>query len=115
MHAATIALFCAGCAMVSTAVAEESLDDPTRPSGTPSASILRPSGPHQLQLEGIFQRNGHCIAIVDGRVVHEGDRIANAKIEEITEAAVRYSRDGHDHTIRLTRNTLHVRLSSTTP
>ena len=115
MHAVTIALFCAACAMVSIAVAEESLDDPTRPGSTHSASELRSSGPHELQLEGILQRNGHCIAIVDGRVIHEGDRIGNATIEEITLAAVRYSRDGHDHTIRLTRNTLHVRLLSTSP
>jgi MSHA biogenesis protein MshK len=111
MHGMTIALLCAGCAVVRAGASAEPLDDPTRPSSTRSEILSRPK-PSELRLEGIIRRNERRIAIVDGRVVHEGERIDNATIEEITANAVRYSRAGHDYTARLTRITLQVRQPS---
>jgi hypothetical protein len=99
-----------------TALGEELLIDPTRPSTDHGISELRPrGGTRELQLEGILQRDARRIAIIDGRVLHEGDRIGNATIMEITPDAVRYSRDGHDHTLWLARNTWAVRRLSSSP
>jgi hypothetical protein len=109
IHGIAIALLCAGCTMPGPAVAGELLDDPTRPSSARSASELRPPGPRELQLQGIVHHNERRVAIVDGNVLHEGDRIDNARIEEITADAVRYSRDGHHYTARIARKTVQVR------
>jgi hypothetical protein len=112
MRGMMIALLCAACAVARTGASAEPLDDPTRPSNARSATQLRPLEPGELRLEGIFRRNERRIAIIDGRIVHEGERIANATIEEITVDAVRYSRGGHDHIARLARTTLQVRRPS---
>jgi hypothetical protein len=111
MRGMAIALLCAACAVARTSA--EPLDDPTRPSTARSAVRSRPPQEHELRLEGIYCRAETRFAIVDGRIVHEGERIANAKIEEITADAVRYSRDGHDHTAHLARTTLQVRQPTT--
>jgi hypothetical protein len=113
MRGMAIALLCTACAVARTGASAEPLDDPTRPSTTRSAVGLRPPQERELRLEGIYRRAERRFAIVDGRIVHEGERIANAKIEEITADAVRYSRDGHDHTARLARTTLQVRQPNT--
>jgi hypothetical protein len=106
-----IALLCAACALAHASPSAEPLGDPTRPNSAHSAVELR-TQQHELRLEGIFRRDKHFIAIVDGRIVHEGERIANATIEEITADAVRYSRAGHEHTAHLVRTTLQVRQPS---
>jgi len=112
MHRMAIVVLCAVCAAARTAASAEPLDDPTRPSNARSAAELRPPEQRELRLEGIFRRDERYIAIVDGRIVHEGERIANATIEAITADAVRYSRDGHDHTARLAKTTLKVQQPS---
>ena len=103
----------AGCCVAHTCASAEPLDDPTRPSSAHSAVQLPPSVQRELHLEGIVRRDGQRIAIVDGRIVHEGEHVYNATIEEITADAVRYSRGGLDHTVRLARTTLRVRQPST--
>jgi hypothetical protein len=112
MHGAAIVLLCAVCTVVRAGASAAPLDDPTRPSSAHSAAELRPTGPRELRLEGIFRRDERHFAIVDGRIVHEGERIANATIEEITADTVRYSREGHDHTVRLAKTTLKVQQPS---
>jgi MSHA biogenesis protein MshK len=112
MHVVTIALLCIGCAAARIGASAEPLDDPTRPSGVRSVVQLQPPERRELRVEGIFRGDERRVAIVNGMVVHEGDRIANATIQEITADAVRYSRDGHDHTARLARTTLQVRQPS---
>jgi len=90
----------------------EPLDDPTRPSNVPSAVQSQPRKLRELRLEGILWRDQRHVAIIDGRIVHEGEHIADVKIAEITADGVRYSRGGHDYTARLTRTTLQVRQPS---
>jgi hypothetical protein len=108
VHGMEIVLLCAACALAQATASAEPLGDPTRPSSAHSAVELSKQQ-HELRLEGIFRRDKRFIAIVDGRIVHGGERIANATIEEITADAVRYSRDGHEHTAHFARTTLQVR------
>jgi hypothetical protein len=112
MHRMAIVLLCASSVVARIAASAEPLDDPTRPSSVRSVAQLRPLKQRELRVEGIFCRDGRRIAIVDGRIVHEGERLANAMIEEITADAVRYMRGGQDHIARLARTTLQVRQPS---
>lgn len=80
--------------------ADNLLVDPTRPrSATDSPVAARePGGVH---VQAIVIRADSRIAVVDGRVVRAGDRIANVLIEEVTPEGVRYSQDGHSRFARL--------------
>jgi hypothetical protein len=109
MNGIAIALFCASCAVARTGASAELLDDPTRPSNVRGAVQSQAPKPRELRLEGILRRNERLIAIIDGRIVHQGERIADATIEEISADTVRYSRGGRDYIARLTRTTLQVR------
>ena len=76
------------------------LVDPTRPiSATDSPVAARePGGVH---VQAIVIRADSRVAVVDGRVVRAGDRIANVYIEEVTPEGVRYLQDGHSRFVRL--------------
>jgi len=89
---------------MSTAMAAEPLFDPTAPYGEHSAprlSTARAAAPPPLQLEAILHGSERRLAIVNGQLVHEGDRIANNLIETITLTTVRYSTKGEPHTLSL--------------
>jgi hypothetical protein len=87
-----------------------SMLDPTRPSGThtPVAIVV-----NTFHLEGIVVSDTTQWAIVNGTVVHRGDHIANAVIEEISRYSVRYSRNGHSEVALLAHATLQVRRNNT--
>ena len=114
VRAWAIVALCIGCAVTRTVAGARPLEDPPQPSSVHGAAQLQPQKVRELRLEGIVRRGERRVAIIDGRIVHEGEHIANATIEKITADAVRYSRDGHDHTAQLVRTTLHVRQSNTT-
>jgi hypothetical protein len=90
--------------MLSTATSAEPLFDPTQPYGQPGAPQLThtPAAPAPLRLEAILHSSERRLAIVNGQLVHEGDRIANYLIEAITPTTVRYSTQGQQHTLSLT-------------
>lgn len=80
--------------------ARAQLVDPTRPmsaTDTPAA----PSEAGGVRVQAVVIRAGSRVAVVDGRVVRAGDRIANVTIEEVTPDGVRYSQDGHSRFARL--------------
>ena len=66
--------------------------DPMRPPGS-AVAAARARGPATLKLEGVFWSPAR-VAIVNGRLVREGDEIAGAKILEVLHDGVRYSRGG---------------------
>lgn len=113
MRIMSIASLFVACVIARVGVGAELLDDPTRPSNVRSVVRARSQEPHEPRLEGTFRRDERLVAIIDGRVVHVGERIADVTIEEITVDAVRYSRGGHDHTVRILRTTLQVRRPDT--
>ena len=72
--------------------------DPMRPPGTSAAA--RPRGPVALKLEGVISGSVR-VAIVNGRLVREGDEIAGARILEVTPDGLRYSRGGQTQSLSL--------------
>ena len=86
--------------------AAEPLVDPTRPVAARAAAYEDTSGVH---VQAIVSRAGSRIAIVDGKVVHAGDRVANVVIEEVTPEGVRYSQDGRSGFARLASPKVTVR------
>lgn len=80
--------------------AGEQLVDPTRPmNATDVPAAASETG--GVRVEAVVIRPGSRVAVVDGRVVRAGDRIANVLIEEVTPDGVRYSQDGHSRFARL--------------
>jgi len=73
------------------------LVDPTRPAGARSAGPVT----NTIRVEAIVITDETRWAIINGTLVHHGDRIANAVIEEITPRGVRYSRNGRSETALL--------------
>ena len=82
-----------------------SMIDPTRPAG---ARTVAPT-PDAFHLEAIVISDTAQWAIVNGVIVHRGDHIANAVIDEITARTVRYTRNGHSETASLSHASLQVR------
>ncbi len=76
------------------------LVDPTRPAGATDPVAAAPE-PGEVRVQAIIRRDGSRVAVVDGRVVHAGDRIASVTIEEVTPDGVRYSLDGRSRFARL--------------
>lgn len=72
--------------------------DPMRPPGTTASA--RPRGPVALKLEGVISGSVR-VAIVNGRLVREGDEIAGARILEVLHDGVRYSRGGQVQSLSL--------------
>jgi hypothetical protein len=93
--------------------AAPALEDPTRPSDGHGARAV-PGWP-QLQLQGIVCHGDSRSAIIDGRLVHSGDRLGDALIGEIRPDAVHYQRGGHELIAYLIKSTLQVRRLSAPP
>jgi hypothetical protein len=84
------------------ALAAEPLSDPTQPYGNhdaPRAPSIRTE--KTLQLEAILHGAQRRVAIINGQLVHEGDRIDHNVIELITPTSVRYAANGQQHTLHL--------------
>lgn len=94
-----VSLFCV-LAGSSAALAGNPLVDPTRPA-TATDVPAEASEAGGMHVQAVVIRGGSRVAVVDGRVVRAGDRIANLVIEEVTPDGVRYSQDGHSRFARL--------------
>jgi hypothetical protein len=89
------------------AVSAEPLLDPTQPYSENSIAHAnsRPAAA-QLKLEAILHSDQRRLAIVNGQLVHEGDRVGDNLIENITQTTLRYSNHGQQHTLMLANTTL---------
>src|SRR5688572_28356741 len=81
----------------------ETLRDPTRPV---TAREVTQNADNGLQLEAIMGSGARRLAIVNGKIVREGDRIGAALIEEIGSDSIRYIRNGRSETARIVKNSL---------
>lgn len=79
--------------------------DPTRPASVHVAETPAST----FQVEAIVLADSGSWAIVNGTVVHRGDHLGNAVIENISRYEVRYSRNGHSDVAQLPHSTLQVR------
>jgi hypothetical protein len=65
--------------------------DEAPPTEAPSP---RPSADLELRLEAVSQRDGQPVAVLSGRLVHEGDAFDNVRVIRIGEAEVEIEVDG---------------------
>lgn len=91
-------------------VQAETLQDPTRPATV--KAVAQSVEPGALQLEAVMGSGARRIAIVNGKVVREGDRVGAAVIEAIGSDFIRYTRNGRSETARIAKNNLRVRQSA---
>jgi hypothetical protein len=85
----------------------EPLLDPTQPYS--ERSVTRANSKvavAPLHLEAILHSDQRRLAIVNGQLVHEGDRVGDNLIENITQTTLRYSNHGQQHTLMLANTTL---------
>jgi MSHA biogenesis protein MshK len=83
------------------------LVDPTRPPQAPNTS----SDPSQegVRVEAVLRSAERHLAIVNGKIVRAGDRVAGVQIEAILVDGIRYVRDGKVHVARLQPASIPVR------
>jgi hypothetical protein len=96
---------------VSMASAEPS-HDPTRPATLPSNAKASHVNGAPLQLEAVLRSGGWHLAIVNGRIVREGEQVSNAVITEISADSIRYTYAGRDHAATLATRKLVVRTAA---
>ncbi len=82
------------------------LVDPTRPSNAKETARDAYQG---VRLEAILSSEDRLLAIVNGKIVREGDRIGDARIDEIHSDSIRYTRAGRSETARLVAKSITVR------
>ena len=63
--------------------AEPALDDPTRPSHVRQPSAERAVPAPSWRVESILVSSGRRLAVINGRVVAENDRVGGARVVEI--------------------------------
>jgi hypothetical protein len=92
---------------MSAKAAADRLIDPTRPPQAPSAS----SDPsyEAVRVEAVLRSADRDLAIVNGKIVRAGDRVAGVQIEAILPDGIRYVRDGQVRVARLQPASIPVR------
>jgi hypothetical protein len=93
-------------ALACTSVSAERLVDPTRPADAKVATQVRQN---PLKLEAVMSSGASRVAIVNGRLVHVGDRVGAAQISEIFAHGIRYTLNGRSHELHLKTHALRVR------
>jgi hypothetical protein len=92
---------------MSAQAAADRLVDPTRP---PQAPSPRSDPSHEgVRVEAVLRSADRDLAIVNGKIVRAGDRVAGVQIEAILPDGVRYVRDGQVRVARLQPASIPVR------
>lgn len=89
------------------------LRDPMRPPSAPASAMSRAGTPSSLQLQAVIGNGPSRVAIVNGKVVHVGDKVDGATINEISATTVHYTRGGKQLTASLPNTKLDVRANNT--
>ncbi|HEU4485773.1 MAG TPA: hypothetical protein VFR96_09830 [Povalibacter sp.] len=91
---------------VATTSRADTLRDPTQPANVRSAPETMAGA---LKVEAIFLSGERRVAIVNGRLLRQGERLGGAVIDEIHADSIRYTRDGVSHVARLPKSAMTVR------
>ena len=88
----------------------DALIDPTRPAFAPTKSAAVTHATEAAShVTAIFQTGGRRVAVIDGRVVKDGDRFGDVAIQEILADGVRITRAGRVEVVRLPKQAAPVR------
>jgi MSHA biogenesis protein MshK len=117
-HAAIgVAYFASMFMSVPTSLANaQAITDPMRPANAPrvAAGPTRTVAPVAVQrLTAVFFNGVRRIAVVDGRVVKEGDRLSDGVVAEITADSVHVQRAAQIHTLKLPKSVMPMRVRIT--
>jgi hypothetical protein len=114
-HAPAVAWILAitGMAIAGTQASAADLRDPMRPANAPAAVMSRPGALAPLQLQAVMTTGASRIAIVNGKVVHVGDKVSGALITEISSDSIRYTRGGKALVASLPTTRISVRANNT--
>jgi MSHA biogenesis protein MshK len=88
-------------------VGAEALRDPTRPMNAKTAAVAIHA--QTIHVEAVLSSHERMLAIVNGKVVRVGDRVGDARIDEVLTDGVRYTRDGRSQVARLDSHLVQVR------
>lgn len=93
----------------------QAVADPMRPANAPRAVAdpVRASSPGGPRLTAVFFNGQRRVAVVDGRVVQEGDQLRDGVVAEIAADSVRIARGGQSHTLKIPKSTVPVRVRTT--
>ena len=92
---------------MSAQAAADRLVDPTRP---PQASSPSSDPSYEgVRVEAVLRSAERDLAIVNGKIVRAGDRVAGVQIEAILPDGIRYVRDGQVRVARLQPASIPVR------
>ena len=90
------------------AATADRLVDPTRPTHAKESA----SAAHKhVRLEAILRAEDRLLAIVNGKIVRAGDRVGDARIDEILGDSIRYTLAGRSSIARLPSASIPVRLN----
>jgi hypothetical protein len=92
--------------MTAQLAAADRLVDPTRPANAKATVSTTVSA---VKVEAIMKSGHSMLAIVNGKVVRAGDVVDGARIDEVTNDGVRYTRAGQASTVRVGRQAIDVR------
>jgi hypothetical protein len=95
-----------------TGVAADELRDPTRPAQLGPSPVVTTEGLEGVRLEAILSSGDARRAIVNGKVVREGERVVGVQIVAITETSITYVRAGRSHVATLPTRKIAVRRST---
>ena len=89
----------------------DGLPDPTRPAFAVNNKPAAPgkAAPQAVRLTAIISRGATRVAILDGKVVQAGDRVADGDVSEILVDGVRIERAGHSELLKLPSQAIVVR------
>jgi hypothetical protein len=93
----------------------QAVADPMRPANAPRAVAgpAREAAPTGARLTAVFFNGQRRVAVVDGRVVKEGDQLRDGVVAEIAADSVRIARGGQSHTLKIPKSTVPVRVRTT--
>ncbi len=95
--------------LTATVTPAEGLRDPTRPAKLGPGPVLLAPGVEGVRLEAVLDSGDSRRAIVNGKVVREGDRVAGVQIVAIRETSIHYVRAGRNHVALLPTRKISVR------
>ncbi|HEU4654822.1 MAG TPA: hypothetical protein VFS47_12605 [Steroidobacteraceae bacterium] len=96
-----------GSMLIAHGVRAEALRDPTKPMNAKTAPLA--ASARAIRVEAILSSSERMLAIVNGKVVRAGDRVGDARIDEVLTDGIRYTRDGHSQVARLDSHVVQVR------
>jgi len=96
-----------GSILIAHPASAEALRDPMKPMNAKAAAVAVSA--QTLRVEAILSSHERMLAIVNGKVVRAGDRVGDARIDEVFDDGVRFTRDGRSQVARLDSHLVQVR------